>query len=346
MNYDDLKILNKQHKKNLENIIFSNNDKRDKDNLRNRYIFYFQKENNRIFLRNNRNFSAYIETIIYEIKTIKDIIEFYNKSSKFYISNLSFIKQYKEILETYELERIEFVTIIQIIRRISYINKLEIKRINNINIYESKLALLGIPILYKKDNLVLVYRKNNDIFIVSDLKLKLYHMGLGFSHLFCDRVIIDNLDISDIDTLAGFFESCSKTKEIVLKNFNTKNIGSFNSMFDGCTLLRHVNVEDFDTSNATSFSYMFRGCLSINSLDLHNWNTENILYLNHTFEECSNLEYLNISTWQTPHLRELESFVSGCTELKYLDLRGIPIGYNKVRKYNWNKNCLYLEYDY
>ena len=101
MTYEDLKILNKKHKSNLENIIASKNDKRDIDNLRNMYIFYFQKENNRIFLKNNRTSSEYTETIIYEIKTIKDIIEVYNKSPKFYISNLSFIKQYKEILETY-----------------------------------------------------------------------------------------------------------------------------------------------------------------------------------------------------------------------------------------------------
>lgn len=354
MIYDLLCSLNNKHKDNCNKNYSFYNNKYNKEMYKNNYTYVLCKSNNTIIAKNLFDMER-----TRKISSLLDILYLFRESENIYIKNISFLRKFSKVLNYIELDntlaqRLKNVFCLDDFRK--NVNSLYIKRVDNINLYLSKFVLSGGYILSKliiSDIIVFaVAKKGCDVFIVSEFVLKLLPIenyqknGFRLNDLNFINLYIDNLDVSDIGTLAGFFEYCSKTKEIVLKNFDTKNIVSFNSMFNGCTLLRYVNVEDFDTSSAVSFTSMFRNCVSISSLDLHNWNTYNILYLNSTFENCSNLECLNISNWKTPYLIDLNSFVSGCTKLNYLDLRGIPIGYNCVNKNNWNKNCLYLKCDY
>ena len=87
---------------------------------------------------------------------------------------------------------------------------------------------------------------------------------------------LENLDISNIDTIIGMFKGCASLKSLDVSSFNTSNVGRMNGVFSGCSSLTSLDVSNFDTSNVGDMLGMFAGCSNLTSLDLSNFDLSGI----------------------------------------------------------------------
>ncbi|MGN1208214.1 MAG: BspA family leucine-rich repeat surface protein, partial [Christensenellales bacterium] len=140
--------------------------------------------------------------------------------------------------------------------------------------------------LDKNKNLIQVYKKSNDIAIVSATKILAPKDCYDMFNYFDVATTIDvtNLDTSRAHEIGGMFNCVysnaphtALTTIVGLENFNTTNARSLQGMFQGCYKLTSLSgIETWDTSNVRYMQYMFNYCQSLTSLDVSNFNTSNV----------------------------------------------------------------------
>ncbi|MDF7683822.1 BspA family leucine-rich repeat surface protein [Lactobacillus sp. ESL0679] len=88
---------------------------------------------------------------------------------------------------------------------------------------------------------------------------------------------------SQVTNMDMMFDSNIKLKALDLSMFDTSHVGNMSSMFNNCHNLVELNVSSFDTSNALFISGMFGNCYGLRSLDLSSFNTSKAEYFNFMF---------------------------------------------------------------
>ena len=186
------------------------------------------------------------------------------------------------------------------------IKKIKEENMNNIKKFQDYLKILKNRIVYKKNEISIIYKINKN-----ENKLRIFDSDfVKAKKEFC-KILIDgqeyelqeNLDISNINKNL-------ETLEIKLK-VNGK-ITSFYSMFYKCTSLLYLPViSKFNTSNFISMCDMFCDCSSLSFLpDISKWNTSEVTTMAEMFSGCTSLLFLlDISNWDICNVTDLLLFI-------------------------------------
>ena len=86
---------------------------------------------------------------------------------------------------------------------------------------------------------------------------------------------LENLDTSNMTTMATMFYYCNNLITLDLSKFNTSNVNNMRYMFYSCSSLSNLNLSNFDTSKVTDMSYMFANC-TLSKIDIRNFNFSNV----------------------------------------------------------------------
>ena len=74
-----------------------------------------------------------------------------------------------------------------------------------------------------------------------------------------------------------------------IENLNTSNVETMADMFRDCNSLKSLDLSSFDTRNVSNMGYMFYRCFGLTSLDLSNFDTRNVTNMKSMFCYCENL---------------------------------------------------------
>lgn len=286
------------------------------------YDYYtIVENNNKLCLVNTREYSSFKNRARFlDLDSIQDIL--YPIINGKYITNLSKIAD----LDLPFKFGYEYILGIQnILARFGTIDKLEIKRIKNLDEYIARVVLRGGTILKEYEKSLYVVLIKNNITIVSDRKLKIpYNTSMmSFNYLPCKVIKIDNIDISNVVSLNNLFKGCTNLVSIEFKNFDTSNVRGMNEMFAECSSLEKVNIGDLDTQNLNECNSMFSHCESLEELDLSRMNMNCLVYCRHMFIKCLKLRKLDISTWETPVMKDCSYFLKDCVSLESINLENM-----------------------
>lgn len=327
--YSKIKEENEQNKKILERF-------KDLDY----YTIVENNSNNKLCLVCNNEYNTFNnKASCLDIDSIQDILLPIINGK--YITNLSKIENL-DLPFRFGYEYI--LGIKDILGRLGKIDKLEIKRIKNLEEYLARVALMGGKILKGYEKSLYVVLIKNNITIVSDRILKIPYgtSMLSFNYLPCKIIKIDNIDISNVVSLNTLFKGCTNLVSVELKNFDTSNVRSMNEMFAECISLKKVNIGDLDTKKLNECNSMFSHCESLEELDLSKMDTHCLVYCRHMFIKCIKLKKLDISTWKTPVMKDCSYFLKDCVSLESVNLENMlnSFLYSNIQTNGMLHNCV------
>lgn len=359
MTYEEIVEINERQKC---NYLYRMNSTKQRSNYKDLYTcrLYYDKENKKLIVKNNGDNNWNVQLVKMSFSDIKDIYSFYELGPYFYIKNISELKKYSYVYNSYNISFYDWQTLVNILRRETFIEGIYFKKVDNLGRLLGKIVLSGGEILLKhnvgdsnilKQNTVIIalIKKNDNLYVYSDctivLKSKYFESSSKVTNLLsrlnCNKLYIDNLDISDLKTLRLCFSNNTDLEEIELRNFDTSNIESMEGMFYRCVNLKKVNLESLSTKNVTIFSAMFKDCDSIQNLDLSSFKIDNLVHMDNMFQNCYKLETIDISTWNTNKKIYLKDFLDKCTKLK--EVKGIEnLLKNGLNKDTLGGYCPYL----
>lgn len=110
---------------------------------------------------------------------------------------------------------------------------------------------------------------------------------------------LSELDVtSSVTGFIGLFYGMSTLQSVsFVDNIDTSNITSMADMFSGCQGLQSIDLSNWNTSNVFATNGMFDGCYSLTSINLAGWDTSNLIYYDAMFRNCTNLRYLDIRSF-------------------------------------------------
>ena len=128
---------------------------------------------------------------------------------------------------------------------------------------------------------------------------------------------LTDLDISELDDLAGVFAFLNKVEIIDISGWDTSNVRYMNHMFRYCAKLKNIiGIENLDVYKLEDANSMFYCCENLAELDLTNWNPISLENISYMFYLCSNLKIIkNIENWQLPNIKDVNHMFSDCTKL-------------------------------
>ena len=71
---------------------------------------------------------------------------------------------------------------------------------------------------------------------------------------------LENLNTSEVTTMSGMFEDCSRLTSLDLSSFNAENVQNMSAMFSGCQNLTSLNLSNFNAENVQNMGSMFYSC--------------------------------------------------------------------------------------
>ena len=131
---------------------------------------------------------------------------------------------------------------------------------------------------------------------------------------------LTNLNTSEVTTMSGMFEDCSRLTSLDLSSFNAENVQNMSAMFSGCQNLTSLNLSNFNAENLQNMGSMFYSCSSLTSLNLSNFNAENVQNMGSMFYGCSSLTSLNLSNFNAEKVKDMSLMFYECKNLTSLDL--------------------------
>lgn len=250
------------------------------------------------------------------ITSLKDILLFLKNHQTSYITNISFIDKHKSYFDKYYCDHNLHIIFYQVIQQyINTIDKLYFKREKNITTY----ILKGYTLLYNIDDFVYVYKNNNDIYIVSEFSIVCTQSWyISFNYLTVKYLYLDNLDVSSMMSLNGFFKGCYNLETVILKNFNTCNVKTLKELFAGCSSLKNIDIDCLNTENVVNFSDMFSMCFNLKKINLNNFNTYKGVNFSSMFFGCENLEYVDMKTCKSNAIENIDNMFKGCSSLRVI----------------------------
>ncbi|MBO4721298.1 MAG: BspA family leucine-rich repeat surface protein [Prevotella sp.] len=128
---------------------------------------------------------------------------------------------------------------------------------------------------------------------------------------------IENLNTSQVTTMASMFAGCSSLTNLDVSHFNTSQVTDMSYLFYGCSRLTSLDVSSFNTSEVTYMECMFAVCSSLTSLDLSSFNTSQVTDMSYMFLDCSSLTSLSIGKdFTVGGGTDTDDMFSGCTALE------------------------------
>ena len=153
---------------------------------------------------------------------------------------------------------------------------------------------------------------------------------LFYKCIYITNIDLSHLDLSEIHSMEGTFESCKRLEEINLGNAKTDKLNNLYGTFCDCNNLKEIKgIENLNTKNV-EIMRCFHGCKKLEKLNLQKWNTSNVTNMLFLFKECENLTELNLSGWENTNVKDMHEMFKDCKKLKNLNLKNFS---TKSRKY-------------
>ena len=184
-------------------------------------------------------------------------------------------------------------------------------------------------LVYTESDLVKVREEYDGI--ISELVKSIAHTQKAFVVETNDSewyIYIDNVkktipanSIKGFHFNSSFVSNTSKNPGIASFRFlvtDTSEIKSMNGMFQGCSKLTSLDLSSFDTSAVTDMGSTFKGCSKLTSLDLSSFDTSAVNRMELAFYYCSSLTSLDLSSFDTSAVNRMGSIFDGCTSLTSL----------------------------
>ncbi len=150
-----------------------------------------------------------------------------------------------------------------------------------------------------------------------------------------EHVVIDkSFGAIELTDLQSWFSRCENLKTIVgLQNLNTSNVESMAYMFYGCKNLEEIDLSLMNTNRLTSMANMFNGCEKLRKVNFTRFNTQNVSGIGYLFKDCSSLTTLDLSSFSGENVVSCPQMFNGCSKLTTLDISNFDAD-EKVGKYS------------
>ena len=132
---------------------------------------------------------------------------------------------------------------------------------------------------------------------------------------------LENLDTSQVRSMAGLFSGCRRLSGLDLSGWDTGNVTSMEGMFRNSDLTR-LDARSWDLSRVTSLRGMFAGCSNLAQVDLSGCETGAVTDLSDMFYRCGSLKTANLGGLDARAVKSLRQVFYGCAALQSLDLSG------------------------
>ena len=294
--YDRLLQLNNLKKELLLECMKSSDVEEVRKMIKQESKWTFKKKNDKLYLVND------ISNECVEIRHLGELLSFIKYQSYCYITNISFIKSNKKVLDNFVMTEEMWLNIKHYVRKIE---RFSILRVDDLQVYISKMLLMRKGVVVLETPLYSLVKLNEkEMILVTDLSIIILdERSFTFSGIESLRYIkISNVKLYEKGlgskkSLHNMFSDCSSLKEVVFDNFDTKEVTDMGYMFDGCAELVSLNLSCFDTRCVHHMDNMFRDCGSLKYLDLEHFNVGMVKDFSGMFMYCMSLEELKINSW-------------------------------------------------
>lgn len=131
---------------------------------------------------------------------------------------------------------------------------------------------------------------------------------------------IENIDTSNVTSLALTFENARALTELDLSTFDVSKVTSTQETFCGCYALRSINVSNWDLPIADYTPSMFSGCSALESLDLSGLDMKKASKMVGFLSGCTNLKSIKLGKLTSPSEVQLAGIFRNCSSLEEIDL--------------------------
>lgn len=178
---------------------------------------------------------------------------------------------------------------------------------------------------------IIEYSKYNNIIKNSNIKFKLDKNATALfnSHKIKAKYkyIIENLDVSEIESMDNFFNNATITCKLDLSKWNTRNVKSMRFMFYKTKFGNFTYILNFDTSNVIDMSYMFAKAKIFANIEL--------------FTNVHNVKFFDFMFYKVDYLYNIPTFIKEWNIINAISTRKMFAGcefatYRSINLNNWN----------
>ena len=166
------------------------------------------------------------------------------------------------------------------------------KKVDNLNLVISKSILKGYKVILREICYAVLQDNKDNLYLYSDSMLRLYpdFSIKTFSHLWVKTLYIDNIDLSEQNSLLRFFAQDNYLESLYLRNLDFSNITDMTDMFFECMALKKIDFKNIKGGkNIVTTTFMFYNCKSLEEIDLSFLKVQSIKIMRGMFANCINL---------------------------------------------------------
>ena len=177
------------------------------------------------------------------------------------------------------------------------------------------------PTPLNDDNTIQLYVKNMDIYVLSNMRIKI-DTGNKFFQAFysVQSITLNNFDTSEVTDMANMFSDCEVIETLDVSMLDTSNVTTMSSMFSHNDKMTSLNISNFDTSNVTNMHYMFASCDLLETLDVSHFNTSKVERFGGMFSSCPMLKFVDVSDFDTSSATDFGTMFGYCDSLNGIDV--------------------------
>ncbi|MBQ8909302.1 MAG: BspA family leucine-rich repeat surface protein [Clostridia bacterium] len=148
-----------------------------------------------------------------------------------------------------------------------------------------------------QDGSIWAYVENNSIYIISHNEIYFPENSAGMFYVYTDINMLE----------------CNR---VVLNNVNTSNVTNMHSMFEELYADEYIGLENMDVSNVTDMSYTFSYGAGGTTLDLSSWDTSKVTDMEHMFSGCYDLCTIYVGDdWSVNSVTKSDAMFQACENL-------------------------------
>lgn len=125
-------------------------------------------------------------------------------------------------------------------------------------------------------------------------------------------VSFNNLDTSEVTSMAKMFYYCKGLKELDVSRLNTAKVTDMSGMFGECVGLTELNLHDFDTGLVTTTEDMFNGCAKLVTIEVSSaFDVSGVTKSEDMFAGCTSLKGGNETAYDAGKVDKTYAIIDG-----------------------------------
>ncbi len=145
-----------------------------------------------------------------------------------------------------------------------------------------------------------------------------------FYHCSFDKLILDNWNLSEVETLPYYWENISKMDKLYLNNWDISSVTNMRNYFFQKSLLKEIYLNNCKTDELLTIEGLFYECKNLEIIDMTRFVGSNCTSLRGTFEKCPKLATIEMNEWDTSGITSMyhEFYQSNVGNGGTLDISG------------------------